>query len=490
MATEQTSTDELTSTRALADEMLTGLGGASDTLADTTFVGNGVLASPFPVVDLAAASFAACGAAVTELLAQDHQPAPPVVVVRRQAAIWFDFPIAPSRPFGAPGKHGVHSKWMAEFQTSDRRWLRVQATFPSLRKRLLTALDCDDDFEGIARAVAALPGEEAEERLAAAGAAGSIARSLSEWLEHPVGRAVRNEPLASVVPTSEGNDTWRPPAGRPLLGVRVLDMTRIVAGPVATRFLASLGAEVLRIDHPDGDEFKVWGINDLAIGKRWATLDYKTDDGLQVLRQLIASADVLITSHRADVLERVGLGAEERAALRPGLVDVAMNAYGWTGSWRNRRGFDTMVQYSTGIAHRVSEWALEDPDARLPLNALGHVVDASRPRHLPVEALDFSTAYQVAAAAILGLGRRVRDGRGSVTRLSLARTSFLLSDATLSTGPDFTLPWAEEEFEPGTFDMGGKATRRLAHPIRIEGIPLRWDRPAEKPGSSVPRWST
>ncbi|MGW0177208.1 CoA transferase [Rhodococcus sp. NPDC003322] len=492
MTTEQVNItgEGLTSSQRLAGEMWAGLGGRADALTDLAYAEEGDLSSPFPVVDLAAASFAVCGAAVADLYAASGKLCPPITVNRRQAAVWFDFPLAPSRPLGPAGKHGVHSKWMAEFPTADDRWLRVQATFPTLRARLLKALGCADDVDAIAAAVAALPGEVVEERLISAGAAAAIARSRAEWLQHPAGRAVLTEPLAAVASTGSCTDGWLPAAGRPLLGIRVLDLTRIVAGPVATRFLASLGAEVLRIDHPGGDEFKVWGVNDLALGKRWATLDFHTDEGLCVLRELIASADVLVTSHRADVLERIGLGAEERAALRPGLVDVAMNAYGWTGPWRNRRGFDTLVQYATGIAHRVSEWAAEDPAGRLPLNALGHLVDASRPRHLPVEALDFSTGYQVAAAAILGLAHRVREQRGSLTRLSLARTSHLLSEAAIPEGPSFSLPWAGEGLESGVFDMAGATTRRLASPLRIEGVPLRWDRPAEMPGSSAPRWST
>jgi crotonobetainyl-CoA:carnitine CoA-transferase CaiB-like acyl-CoA transferase len=474
----------------LLNVLCDGLGGTAQAGQSITFEGPGDISSPFPVLDLAASSFGACGAAIADLMAAARHPAPEVTVDRRQSATWFDFPLAPTRPLGAAGQHGVHSKWMAEFETADGRWVRVQATFPTLRRRLLAALQCDD-VDSIARAIAALPGEVAEDRLIAAGAAASLARPLDEWLQHPNGQAVQEEPLARISSTGPCDIGWQPTVGRPLLGVRVLDMTRIVAGPIGTRFLASLGAEVLRIDHPDGDEYKVWGVNDLSLGKRWATLDYQTTEGAEQLRRLIASADVLVTSHRADVLERIGLGLEDRAALRPGLIDVAMNSYGWTGPWRNRRGFDTLVQYATGIAHRVSAWAREAPDSRLPLNALGHLVDASRPRHLPVEALDFSTGYQVAAAVVFGLARRLRDGDGSALRLSLARTARLLHETSFTNDdPTFTLPWASEAFEPGVFDMASRPSRRLAPPLMVEGVALRWDRPAERAGASAARWST
>jgi crotonobetainyl-CoA:carnitine CoA-transferase CaiB-like acyl-CoA transferase len=271
----------------------------------------------------------------------------------------------------------------------------------------------------------------------------------------------------------------------------VLEMTRVVAAPTGTRLLSALGAEVLRIDPLGGDEFTVFGISDLVLGKRWATLDIKTEAGLTQLRDLIATCDVFVSSQRADALDRLGLSVAERAALRPGLVDVEMNAYGWTGPWWNKRGFDSLVQFASGIADEVSKWANQSPATRLPLNALGHLVDGSRPRHLPVEALDFSTGYQVAAAAIAGLARRVRTGAGSSTRLSLARTAqFLMEHELPKAAGDFTLPWSGELLSDGVYELNGVPVRRSAFPISIAANPLRWDRPSEAPGASAAVWST
>lgn len=473
----------------IASEVWTALGGTDDALTRLTFRGDGDLASPFPVMDLAAASFGVAGLAVSELLnVAGHAPAT-VDVDRRAATSWFDFPIAPSRFLDTASPHGVHSRWMVEFPTADERWIRVQATFPSLRRRLLDALDVPDgDMTKVADALRRLPSDEAEAMLTEAGAAAAVARTLPEWQAHPQGRAVSSEPLADIRDIGESLSAWRPYPGRPLLGLRVLDCTRIVAAPMATRFLAALGAEVLRVDAPDGDEVAM-GPTDIVLGKRWTTLNLRTSEGHARFRELLATTDVFVHSYRPGALDGLGFTDEERARLNPGLVDIQLNAFGWTGPWRDRRGFDTLVQYASGIADRVASWANDNPAERLPLNALGHRVDGSRPRHLPVEALDFGTGYQLAAAALMGLARRVRTGRGSHTRMSLARTSHLLSSTPFHpTSTQFTLPW-EPPRENTVRGMANRPSLRLEQPLTITGNPLYWDRPAEAAGASAPVWA-
>jgi crotonobetainyl-CoA:carnitine CoA-transferase CaiB-like acyl-CoA transferase len=286
-------------------------------------------------------------------------------------------------------------------------------------------------------------------------------------------------------------DQWKPVAERPLLGVRVLDMSRVISAPTATRFLAALGAEVLRIDPPGADEVALSGANDVMLGKRWALLDARTEEGRARYKELLSTADIFVHSYRAGAIDSLGFDEGERAAIRPGLVEVVLNAYGWTGPWRGRRGFDTLVQFASGIADEVSRWANEAPERRLPLNALGNLVDASRPRHLPVEALDFGTGYLLAAAALRGLARRLETGRGSITKMSLARTAALLTSAVRPAGGvEFTLPHDMPFADERVWNLGGRPSRRLAFPLHIDGVPLFWDRPAELPGSSSPSWST
>lgn len=262
---------------------------------------------------------------------------------------------------------------------------------------------------------------------------------------------------------------WQPNPARPLAGIRVLDLTRVLAGPVATRFLAGFGAEVLRIDPPGWDEPGV--ISEVTLGKRCARLDLKSNEGREALAGLLGEADVLVHGYRADALERLGLGAEARQKLRPGLIDISLNAYGHGGPWANRRGFDSLVQFSSGIAAAGMAWKQSDV-----------------PVSLPVQALDHATGYLLAAAAIRGLLSH-RIGAGPCrARLSLARTARLL---------------AEHKGDPhdGTFDPADEAdfvdlheqtawgpALRLRPPLTVELAPMGWTSAATQLGSSDARW--
>lgn len=261
---------------------------------------------------------------------------------------------------------------------------------------------------------------------------------------------------------------------------------------MATRFLAACGAEVLRLDRPGSDESSgVFGRgSDIMLGKRWALLDLRTADGRERFLELLAEADVLVHGYRPGALDSL-VAPEVRAAVRPGLVEVALNAYGWTGPWKDRRGFDTLVQFSGGLADATTAWALADPERRTPINALGRLVDAGRPRHLPVEALDFATGYQIAAATLRGLTHRVTTGEGSVSRLSLARTAAMLVGAgQVAEQPEIRLP-LDGPYEDRVHVSGdGTPVRRLRFPVTVEETPLFWERPFEAAGSSAPTWCT
>ncbi|WP_249293005.1 CoA transferase, partial [Achromobacter ruhlandii] len=244
---------------------------------------------------------------------------------------------------------------------------------------------------------------------------------------------------------------WRVSAQRPLQGLRVLDLTRILAGPVATRFLAGFGADVLRIDPPGWEEPGT--VPEVVLGKRCARLDLKSAEGLATLQRLLSQADVLIHGYRADALARLGLDAERRRQLNPTLVDVSLDAYGWSGAWRGRRGFDSLVQMSTGIAEAG-------------MRAKG----GDRPVPLPCQALDHGTGYLMAAAAIRGLTERLATGAGSTTRASLARSAQLLVahggllEGGPALAPESAADWSEQN--EGT---GRGPVRPVKHALRTGG---------------------
>ena len=261
--------------------------------------------------------------------------------------------------------------------------------------------------------------------------------SVDEWLEHPQGRAVALEPLLTFLPSSEGTQAeWPIPRERPLAGIRVLDLTRVLAGPVATRFLAGFGADVLRIDPPGWDEPGV--VPEVTAGKRCATLNLRTISRTgSNSKRLLAQADIIVHGYRPEALERLGFDAQTRRALNPGLIDVSLDAYGWTGPWHARRGFDSLVQMSTGIADAGMQFLKRD-----------------RPAPLPVQALDHTAGYILAAAAVRGLTTRLTHGNATFARTSLARVAALL------TAQDPSEPGAAFTAE-GPADIADRRSKKL-----------------------------
>jgi crotonobetainyl-CoA:carnitine CoA-transferase CaiB-like acyl-CoA transferase len=247
----------------------------------------------------------------------------------------------------------------------------------------------------------------------------------------------------------------------------VLDLTRVLAGPVATRLLAGLGAQVLRVDPPGWDEPAL--APEMTLGKRTARLDAHDPAGLAQLRRLLAEADVVVHGYRSDALERLGLGAEVRRATRPGLVDVSLDAYGFTGPWAARRGFDSLVQMSAGIADAGMRAAASD-----------------RPVPLPVQALDQATGYLMAAAVLTGLRDRLATGTGSSARLSLARTAALLEGAR---GLPRATPTAVDDTDDGELlQTEWGPVRVLPAPLEVPGVRIGWDRAPRAFGSDNPIW--
>ena len=437
-------------------------------------IGEPSLESFYPVSALATASVGVAGLAAADVLNALGMPARTVAVDRGLADAWFGLAL---RPVGWQ----LPSPWdpiAGDYRTRDAPgslgWIRLHTNAPHHRAAALRVLGVAADRAAVADAVASWTAGELEDAVVAAGGGAAELRTPSDWAAHPQGAAVASEPLVATARTDRDSSrsTWRPTADRPLAGLRVLDLTRVLAGPAATRFLAGLGAEVLRIDPPDWDEPGV--VPEMTLGKRAARLDAREPAGRDRVLQLLAAADVLVSGYRADALERLGLGEEVRRGIRPGLVDISLDAYGHTGPWATRRGFDSLVQMSGGIAAAGLEAGTAD-----------------RPTPLPVQALDQATGYLTAAAALAGLAARVRDGVGSRSRLSLARTAVELEaarglkvDAAPSPGdagapdpprPALATPWGAAELLPA--------------PLSIGGVPLSWSLPPRPLGSDEPRWS-
>ncbi len=344
--------------QALA-ELWNALGGSTARLSSVRFVAEGGLRSVFAVTDFAAASIAAASLAAAELI-DTRRPAAEVVVDRRLASFWFGQSLAPIGWELPP----LWDPIAGDYETREG-WIRLHTNAPHHRRAALAVLGMAPTREAVAKAIRAWNGDELETAVVAAGGCAAAMRDLTAWAIHPQGRAVTVEPLISKLPSESGPSGRPAPAVRPLEGVRVLDMTRVLAGPVATRFLAGLGAEVLRIDPPDWDEPGL--VPEVTLGKRCARLGLRDEEGRTSLETLLRSADVLVHGYRPGALDRLGLDESRRAALRPGLIDVSLDAYGWTGPWQRRRGFDSLVQMSSGIAAEGMRWSGSDRPSPLPV---------------------------------------------------------------------------------------------------------------------------
>lgn len=428
------------------------LGGAGPVADRVSFEGVGDLRSRFAVSDLAAGSVAAATLAVAGLMTAEA----PVRVDRRRASLWFQGSLAPIGWQAPPAWDAV----AGDYEAADG-WIRLHTNAPHHRRAALRVLGTPPEREAVAAAVRTWPAEALEQAVLAEGGCAAAMRSMPEWAAHRQGMAVASEPLAWVE-RHAGAARHAADPHRPLSGVRVLDLTRILAGPVATRFLAGFGADVLRLDPPDWEEASL--APEVTLGKRCARLDLRTERDR--FSALLARADVIVHGYRPDALNRLGLDAAARRRIRPALVDVSLDAYGWTGPWAGRRGFDSLVQMSTGIAHA----------------GMVHF-GTGRPTPLPVQALDHATGYIMAAAVGLGLAQ------GAVTtRVSLARTAHLLcGTAPTPAGPIIAGP-EEGDFAADVEHTAWGAARRLLPPAMIACVPMRWDRPAGKLGAAPPSW--
>lgn len=451
--------------QSLLGELVTALDLSAAQAANLQVRGNDSLASCFPVSDLATAAIGVAGLAAADLLAEGA-PGLPVQVDRHLAGAWFKTSL---RPLGWE-LPAVWDPITGDYRTRDG-WLRLHANAPHHRERALAVLGCANSHDAVAQAMAGGSGEDLETAIVAAGGCAAKLRTQAEWQAHPQGQAVGAEPLiAQEWTVADIASNWRPDPQRPLQGIRVLDLTRILAGPIATRLLAGLGAEVLRIDPPDWDEPAQ--APEVTLGKRCARLDLRRPADRQRFEALLTSADILVHGYRADALERLGYGVAARRALNSGLIDISLCAYGWSGPWALRRGYDSLVQMSCGIAAAGRDWQ-----------------GGEQPVPLPVQALDHATGYLMAAAALRGLALRQRERRAMTARLSLARTAALLTERPgASGGPAYGGPEEGDYGETQEPTAWGPALR-LRAPLRIGEVELQWQRPATRLGSATADWS-
>lgn len=424
-----------------------------------------LLPAAFDVTGLAVASVGAAVHAAADLLAARTGDTPRATTVDTRAAC---AAFAPERLF-APEGWTLPAPWdpiAGDYRTADG-WIRLHTNYPHHRDAVLCVLGSAGDRNEVTAAAARWSAAELEQAVVGAGGCAAVQHDREAWLASPPGAATRDEPVLRWSTAGAVSPGGNAPVGQPFAGLRVLDLTRVIAGPVCTRFLAGHGADVLRVDPPGFDEVPAL-VPEMSTGKRTAFLDLR-GDGRTRFAELVAGADVLVCGLRPDALDRLELGAERLRALNPGLVVARLDAYGWDGPWRTRRGFDSLVQMSSGITAAGAA-------------AYGR----DRPTPLPVQALDHATGYVLAAAVARALQERQLTGTVRELRCSLVATAGLLQRHPTPPGTDDPA-WSAADTE--IVETGWGRARRAPLPGRIAGCPARWAHPPGPLGRHRPEWS-
>jgi crotonobetainyl-CoA:carnitine CoA-transferase CaiB-like acyl-CoA transferase len=428
-----------------------------------------ILPGSFKVGTVASATIAAAGLAAAELWRLRTGRMQSLTVDVRAAAAAFR-----SERYLRVAGHQTREQWTGIsgfYQAGDARWIQLHCNFPHHRDGVLRVLGCDNTREAVARAVDDWGASELEDTLAAAGMCAGFVRRPDEWRVHPQSSAVAGLPLLEVLKIGDSDPEPLGPGDRPLSGVRALDLTRVIAGPVCGRTLAEHGADVMLISGPHLPSIEGL-VMDTGRGKLSAYLDLRQANQAQQLHGLIREADIFCQSYRPNALAERGFSPEALAALRPGIIYVTLSAYSHAGPWRERRGFDSLVQSVSGIAHEG-----------------GVAAEVAGPRHLPAQALDHATGYLAAFGAMVALARRAREGGSYLVRLSLAQTGRWLDGVGRLDGvntPDLTIQDVDDLLQTTTTPFG--EMRHVAPAAHLSETPAYWARPSVPLGTHLPIW--
>jgi crotonobetainyl-CoA:carnitine CoA-transferase CaiB-like acyl-CoA transferase len=358
------------------------------------------------------------------------------------------------------------------YPTRDGRFIYFHCNFANHRDAMLSVLGAAPERAAVAEAAARRDAAELEEATVAAAGVSVMVRSAAEWAAHPQAAAVGGLPLIEILRIGDAPPEPLPPGDRPLAGIRVLDLTRVLAGPTCARTLAEHGAEVLKIAGPHLPH-SGWIEYDTGHGKLSAHLDLREAAGRNKLRALARRADVFSQSFRPGALDARGFAPDELARLRPGMVCVTLSAFGHRGPWAARRGFDTVVQAVSGMAE---------------LQGAG-----KGPRFLPVSAIDYVSGYLMAFGAMLALARRAKEGGSWLVRVSLAQTGrWIVERGVLDPAALADLPEDAPEAEIAALSVETVTPmgrlRHLAPAVQLSETPARWARPAVPLGYHPPDW--
>lgn len=427
------------------------------------------LASSFFVGRAAQSSIALAALAANEIYYQRHGQRQQLLVP--QAAAEAEC----SAFFTINGKQAqAWAKYSGLYPCQDG-YIRVHANFDHHRDIFLKLLGLPGGESSDRKQVAALVLQrdalELENLATERGGIAAKLRSFEQWRSHPQAVAMQSCPALEIEKIADSPPHPLAPitAGqRPLTGVRVLDLTRILAGPVGTRTLAAYGAEVMTVNGPHLANIE--HIIDTGRGKLSCQLDLRQSKDQLSLQHLILACDIFVQAYRPGSLAQLGFDAASLAQLKPGIIYTELSAYGHQGPWEQKRGFDSIVQTATGF--NVAEG-----------NACLH----SGPKALPVQILDFATRFLMAYGAQMALLKRAKEGGSWRVRVSLLQTANWLKSIGrceldgLGNTPDFS-----HLAQPFNSEYGQLLA--MPHAAQFSVTPARFIQPSVSPGTHPARW--
>lgn len=358
------------------------------------------------------------------------------------------------------------------YRTRGQRFVRLHTNFPHHRDAVCRVLNCEAERDEVQAALMQWEAEAFETAAYEAGGVVSMMRSHDEWSALPQAKALAALPVITFEKIGEAAPKSWPAGDRPLAGLRVLDLSRVIAGPVAGRTLAAHGADVMLVSGPDLPAIP-WLTIDTGRGKLSTFLDLKREEGRRGLQALLAEADIFSQGYRPQALAQLGFSPEEAAAINPGIVFVSLSAYGHVGPWSGRRGFDSLVQTSTGFNH-----------------AEGQAAGVDGPKELPAQILDHATGYLVAFGAMMAKARQSQQGGSWHVRVSLAQTGKWIWDLgrvadglkTEDLKAEAVLPFMQQ------MPSGFGSLQAIRHAAQLSRTPAFWSRPAVPLGTNPPQW--
>jgi len=457
--------------REILTDLWTLAGGPRDALDSVTLTGEEPqLPSSFRVAAAAQSSVAAAGLAAAHLWQLRSGQSQQVAVDMRHAVV----ECRSERYLRLDGKPPPPA-WDAiagVYRTRDRRFVRLHTNFPHHREAVCQVLNCKAERDAVQAALMQWDAEPFETAAYAAAGVVAMMRSHEEWSELPAAKALAPLPVLTIEKIGEAAPKPWPRGNRPLAGLRVLDLSRVIAGPVAGRTLAAHGADVMLISGPDLPAIP-WLTIDTGRGKLTSFVDLKSEQGRAQLRDLLTEADIFSQSYRPLALAHLGFSPQDAATINPGIVYVSLSAYGHAGPWAERRGFDSLVQTATGFNH-----------------AEGQAAGLDGAKELPAQILDHTTGYLMAFGAMMAKARQSREGGSWHVRVSLAQTGRWIWNlgrvpnglATEDLKGEAIAPFVEEA------SSGFGQLKSISHSAKLSKTPAFWEYPSMPLGSHAPQW--